>query len=157
MPYGLERYHETNQSYFVTFSCYKRQRRLADARPCDVFIDSLERMRRNHRFPVYGFTLMPEHVHLLISEPEIGTLAQAIQALKISVARKLAPFRSGPERLSGRTVYYDHNVRSHQSFVQKLRYIHRNSVKRGLCANPEDWPWSSFRHYATAEIGPVEI
>lgn len=42
-------------------------------------------------------------------------------------------------------------------FVEKLRYIHRNPVKRGLAARPEDWPWSSFRHYATGEIGVVEI
>ena len=48
-------------------------------------------------------------------------------------------------------------MRSHDSFVDKLRYIHRNSVKRKLVDNPEDWKWSSFRHYAMAEIGPVEI
>ncbi|MCI0356749.1 MAG: hypothetical protein L0099_17195 [Acidobacteria bacterium] len=53
--------------------------------------------------------------------------------------------------------YYDHNVRKHQSFVEKLRYLHRNPVKRGLVERPEEWRWSSFRHYALAEIGPVEI
>jgi len=41
--------------------------------------------------------------------------------------------------------------------VEKLRYIHRNPVNRGLVARPEDWPWSSFRHYATGETGVVEI
>ena len=37
-------------------------------------------------------------------------------------------------------------------FVEKLRYIHRNPVERGLAAKPEDWPWSSFGHYAAGEI-----
>jgi putative transposase len=41
--------------------------------------------------------------------------------------------------------------------VEKLRYMHRNPVKRGLVATPEDWPWSSFRHYATGEAGAFEI
>jgi putative transposase len=41
--------------------------------------------------------------------------------------------------------------------VEKMRYIHRNPVVRGLVAKPEDWPWSSFRHYALGEIGTVEI
>jgi putative transposase len=53
--------------------------------------------------------------------------------------------------------YYDRNVRDHAEFVEKLRYIHRNPVKRGLVDRPEDWPWSSFRHYATGEKGAVEI
>jgi len=41
--------------------------------------------------------------------------------------------------------------------VEKLRYIHRNPVKQGLCERPEDWQWSSFRHYATGAEGRVEI
>ena len=53
--------------------------------------------------------------------------------------------------------YYDFNVRTHDQFVEKLRYIHRNPVKKELCVRPEDWEWSSFRHYATGSDGPVEI
>ncbi|HEV2324643.1 MAG TPA: hypothetical protein VGS10_11895 [Terracidiphilus sp.] len=49
------------------------------------------------------------------------------------------------------------NVWSEGKRVEKLRYIHRNPVRRGLADKPEDWPWSSFRHYATGERGPVEI
>jgi putative transposase len=41
--------------------------------------------------------------------------------------------------------------------IEKLRYIHRNPVKRGLVKKPEDWAWSSFRHYITGEEGVVEI
>ena len=58
---------------------------------------------------------------------------------------------------SGQARYYDFNVWSERKFVEKLRYIHRNPVHRGLVARPEDWPWSSFRHYATGETGVVEI
>ena len=53
--------------------------------------------------------------------------------------------------------YYDFNVRNYAQFVEKLRYIHRNPVKAGLCERPEDWEWSSFRHYATGVDGGVEI
>ena len=41
--------------------------------------------------------------------------------------------------------------------VEKLRYIHENPVKRGLVERPEDWRWSSFRHYSTGEESVVEI
>jgi len=53
--------------------------------------------------------------------------------------------------------YYDFNVWSEGKFVEKLRYIHRNPVVRGLVGRPEDWPWSSFRHYLTSADGVVEI
>lgn len=53
--------------------------------------------------------------------------------------------------------YYDFNVRDDRQFMEKLRYIHRNPVKRGLCERPEDWEGSSFRHYATGLEGHVEI
>src|SRR2546425_8129569 len=53
--------------------------------------------------------------------------------------------------------YYDFNLWSERKFVEKLRYIHRNPVARGLVARPEDWAWSSFRHYMTGDPGPIEI
>ena len=53
--------------------------------------------------------------------------------------------------------YYDFNVWSERKQVEKLKYIHRNPVKRGLVTFAEDWQWSSFRHYLTGEPGIVEI
>jgi hypothetical protein len=41
--------------------------------------------------------------------------------------------------------------------IEKLRYMHRNPVKRGLATNPEDWEWGSFRHHASGFEGVVEI
>ena len=57
----------------------------------------------------------------------------------------------------GQARYYDFNVWSERKFVEKLRYIHRNPVTRGLVSQPQGWPRSSFRHYATGEAGAVEI
>ncbi len=57
----------------------------------------------------------------------------------------------------GQAHSYDFNVSTPEKFVEKLRYIHRNPVRRGLVAKPEDWPWSSYRHYQTGTRGAVEI
>jgi REP-associated tyrosine transposase len=157
MPYGLKRYQESRQSHFVTFSCYRRLPYLRDERLRDLFVTSLERTRRKYRFRVYGYVVMPEHVHLLVSEPASEVLATAIQALKISLARRAIQYGAERDGAFWQKRYHDHNVRTQASFVDKLRYMHRNPVKRGLVDKPEDWRWSSFQHYATAEIGPVEI
>jgi putative transposase len=53
--------------------------------------------------------------------------------------------------------YYDFNIPNQRQFAEKLRYIHRNPVKRGLCEFPDDWEWSSFRDYAMGMEGRVEI
>jgi len=90
MPWGLKRYQQTQHLHFVTFSCYRREPLLASFRAKHVFELALEQARRQYRFFVTGYVIMPEHVHLLISEPERATLAIALQALKQSVARRLA-------------------------------------------------------------------
>ncbi len=111
-------------------------------------------MRQKYDLCVYGYVVMPEHVHMLVNEPGRGTLAQAMQSLKQSVARRLALRAPDP---FWQARYYYFNVWGERKLVEKLRYIHRNPVTRGLVARPEDWPWSSFRHYLTGESGPVEI
>ena len=115
----------------------------------------LERVRKWYGFYVAGYVVMPEHVHLLISEPERGTLALCLQMLKQVVSRKLGvPHGMEP---FWQPRYYDFSVRSERKLIEKLRYIHRNPVKRGLVASPDDWAWSSFPQYVTDEYGRVEI
>jgi putative transposase len=157
VPYGLKRWQQSRDTHFVTFSCYRRRPYLYRGSVATLFLTCLEQTRRRYGFRVYGYVVMPEHVHLLVSEPDVELLCTAVQALKIAVSRRAfsAGWRAGQPFWQKRN--YDHNVRSHEKFVEKLRYIHRNPVRRGLCAEAIAWPWSSFRHYMTAEIGAVEI
>jgi REP-associated tyrosine transposase len=53
--------------------------------------------------------------------------------------------------------FYDFNVWTEKKRVEKLRYMHRNPVKRGLVLEPEQWRWSSFRWYALREAGAVKV
>jgi putative transposase len=95
---------------------------------------------------------MPEHVHLLVSEPQRNTLATAVQALKQAVSRQLI----GERKHFWQARYYDFNVRTAKKRIEKLRYLHRNPVKRRLVEKPENWEWSSFCNYASGVEGVVE-
>jgi putative transposase len=154
VPWGLKRFQETGGVHFLTFSCCRRRPNLANEQACNTFLSALERVRRDYQMCIYGYVVMPEHVHLLVNEPERNTLAQAIKSLKQGVARQLA-LRAKDSFWQAR--YYDFNVWTEHKFVEKLRYIHRNPVKRGLATKPEDWKWSSFRHYSEGLVGVVEI
>ncbi len=73
--------------------------------------------------------------------------------MKQSVARRLI----GHREHFWQARYYDFNVWTEKKWIEKLCYLHRNPVTRGLVDKPEDWQWSSFRHYLTGEEGVVEI
>ncbi|MFZ0730938.1 MAG: hypothetical protein WAM79_01315 [Candidatus Sulfotelmatobacter sp.] len=97
---------------------------------------------------------MPEHVHLSLTEPERTPLSVALQMLKQNAARRLREPEGGP---LWQPRYYDFNLWSYAKQTEKLRYIHRNPVRRGLVQSPEEWAWSSFRHYLSGVEGTVEI
>ncbi|MCU1255218.1 MAG: hypothetical protein JWM83_1517 [Candidatus Angelobacter sp.] len=183
MPSRLKRYQEAGQLHYVTFTCYHRIQYLNSAFARDVFEQTLERVRRWYNLYIIGYVVMPEHVHLLLSEPERSSLAVALQMLKQISSRKLhsmggPPFRPllakggksaprfrPPLAKRGEQVdqpvwqkrYYDFNVFSDHKRIEKLRYMHRNPVKRGLVEKPEDWKWSSYCHYLTGMEGVVEV
>jgi putative transposase len=151
MTRGLQRYQQTGNFHFITFSCYHRRPYLGRVSTRNLFEMALERIRKRYGFVVLGYVVMPEHIHLLVNEPQIGTLGRAIQALKLSATVRQQTSSFWQPR------YYDFNVWNPEKTVEKLRYMHRNPLKRGLVAKPEDWAWSSFRHYSTGFEGTVEI
>ena len=155
MPSRLKRYQQTHHLHFITFTCFHRAPFLQTVHARDLFIDTLERARGWYGFYVTGYVVMPEHVHLLISEPERRTLALSLQMLKQVVSRKLCMIACGKPFWQAR--YYDFNVWSERKRIEKLRYLHENPVRRGLVDQPEDWRWSSFLHHMAGEDSVVEI
>jgi len=178
MPDKLHRSYGGRDLHFLTFSCYHRQPLFSSGPNCDLFLDALERVRRRYRLVVLGYVVMPEHVHLLVTEPQRQTLSTAMQALKLGFVRCLggtvpmsrkrsetwgtplfppSPLSPSNPRRFWQARFYDFNVWTEHKRIEKLRYIHRNPVKRGLVVSPEQWPWSSFRWYLYGEAGPVKI
>ena len=89
MPLGLKRYQNEGDDHFITFSCYNREPYLNTPASRDTFLDSLELTRKRYRFEVLGYVVMPEHIHLLVSEPPSTPLSKALQSLKLSVSKRL--------------------------------------------------------------------
>src|ERR1039458_3823838 len=104
MPSRLKRYQQSGDFHFLTFSCHDRKPYLADPVSCDLFERALEQIRRRYVFHVFGYVVMPEHVHLLVSEPRRGALDRAIQALKTSVSKQ------SQRKPFWQVRYYDFNV-----------------------------------------------
>jgi putative transposase len=168
---GLHRYYGAGYLHFITTSCYRRLPLLGSASTRDLLVAVLEEVRRRYHFVVVGFVVMPEHVHLLISEPERGTASTVTQVVKQSFARRLLRVhRKGCDPRQGTLCnlacdqghvwqrrFYDFVVWKEHKRVEKLWYMHRNPVVRGLVLEPDQWRWSSYRHYAYGESGAVLV
>jgi putative transposase len=158
VPTGLHRYFGANDLHFITCSCYQQKPLFGTAKTRDCFLKILEETRQRYRCVVVGYVVMPEHVHLLLGEPEVGSPATVMQVLKQRTSRAMLLTHARDSRTPfWQERFYDFNVWSTKKRVEKLRYMHRNPVKRGLTVTPEDWQWSSYRFYALDEIGPVRV
>jgi REP-associated tyrosine transposase len=112
---------------------------------------------------------MPEHIHLLISEPQVGDPSKVMQVVKQRYAQRILRRSSRKRHLAQAVLweaapvhvwqarFYDFNLWTERKRIEKLRYMHRNPVKRGLVTSPEQWRWSSFRSYMYGEPGLVRI
>ncbi len=148
------RFHSSGNVHFLTISCFQRQPYFDKAEARNCFERNLERARGWYMFEVYGYVVMPEHVHLLLGEPQNTKLSIAIQMLKQNVARELR--RPGIRHFWTKR-YFDFNVLRSAAMMGKLEYIHLNPVKRGLATEPAQWKWSSFQTYSSGGSGTVRI
>ena len=155
-----------------TFSCYRRLPLPGTVRARNLFLRELGRVRKEYGFLLVGYVVMPNHVHLLISEPKKRTPSTVLQMLKQRVSRKMRMAKrvapAGQLRLTfpgsaenparfWQPRFYDFNVFSHKKKNEKLEYMHGNPVQRRLVKHPKDWPWSSFLWYAKQIPGLVMI
>src|SRR5713226_3314567 len=171
MPSGLKRYYGRGDLHFITFSCYRRRPFLGSSGARNLFVRELARVRREYGFLLLGYVVMPEHVHLLIGEPRVGTPSTVMQVLKQRVSRQLRRRRRVPAaqlrlRFGGsdsalprfwQRRFHDFNVWSEKKLREKLEYMHRNPVTRRLVAHPKSWPWSSYAFYSQSGASLVQI
>jgi len=161
---------------FVTFSCYRRYSLLTDERVIETLLNHLNLIRNKHSLNLFGYVVMPEHVHLVIYPPEPIPLGRIIGELKSRSAREIASILQSVDDLrqvlpgptkdnrANHTIWmarcYDHNCRNQDTVIEKINYCHYNPVKRGLVTDPGQWKWSShnwYRGQAGVPLGIDEI
>ncbi|MFY9558993.1 MAG: transposase [Terriglobales bacterium] len=142
-------------TYFVTSVTWGRRSLFVAEPMARLFLQTLYHYRRQSRFRLHAFVLMPEHFHLLLTPVEI-TLERAVQlikggyshAVKEHLAKGLEIWQRG---------FTDHRIRDIADFQYHRDYIHQNPVKRRLVANAcecrycsafpgfklDPWPWPS--------------
>ncbi len=125
--------------YFVTFNTHARLPLLAHAEIHETFCSFCLRAEE-HNVAVGRYVIMPDHVHLFVVLPQEGmTFPKWIGTLRTVLGKSL--LRLGFQKPHWQEGFFDHVLRSSESYSQKWEYVRMNPVRAGLCKAPEDWPY----------------
>ena len=140
----LRRIEDRDRYFFVTTNLARNTSPLAPTE-CDLILAVLTGQRNLGEFFLFGYAVMPTHVHLLLY-PHNKDLVRIMRNFKSKSGYEILHVR-GMHGPFWQAQYFDAIIRRVRNFWEKLEYIHRNPVEAGLVKNPEDWKWSSYRHY----------
>jgi REP element-mobilizing transposase RayT len=140
LPPRLPRLFPSNPVFFVTLCTYRRRKVLATAVVHTSFIQFAERAYAKHNIAVGCYVIMPEHLHLFVTGSDAFQLGRWIGILKQALAKSIVS-KTIPEPLWQRG-FFDHVLRSDESYGQKWNYVLDNPVRAGLVAKADDWPYA---------------
>jgi putative transposase len=128
-------------TYFVTFSTFQRARLFVVESYARLFLKTLYAYRRQGRFQLHAFVLMPDHVHLLHTPARDVTLERAIQLIKGGYSHAVGIEIS--RREIWQKGFTDHRIRDAQDFAGHLLYIHQNPVMGKLVGSAAEYRYCS--------------
>ena len=166
----LRHYDNHNSGRFVTFCCYRRQNLLTSDFRRQAFVEALDAIRSKYNLKIFGYVIMPNHVHLVIHPLDNTPLGRIIGEIKVKSAvtiiskeaNKLPPScrtrKAGRERWAfWQARCYDHNCRTTEALLTRINYCHKNPVGAHLVDDPGEWRWSSYNWYDGAENVPLAM
>jgi putative transposase len=139
LPPRLARIYGNNPLLFVTFCSHQRRKFLAGNFVTAAFLEFATSAYAVHNIAVGRYVIMPDHLHLFVCGPDDFELGRWIGMLKQRLGKAVAPTKSS--RLIWQRGFFDHVLRSNESYGQKWNYVRENPVRAGLVEKAEDWPY----------------
>ena len=149
----LRRIAQQDRIFFVTSNLARSEASLS-AIERDLVLNSLGETRTTHKFFLFGYVVMPDHVHAVLAVIS-GSLANIMHRWKSSAARSIQKARGKPGPL-WQARYFDFICRRTRDVGNKLDYIHQNPVVAGLVSRADEWRWSSAGFYSKTRT-PVVV
>jgi putative transposase len=138
----IRRIADRDRIFFVTTN-FSRNQRPMSPQERDIILEILQVQRAKGSLLLFGFVVMPDHVHVLLIPRNLGLIATITQ-FKSTAAKRLLEMRRSRGPL-WQPRYFDNVIRRVRSFWEKLEYIHSNPVNAGLVTHADDWRWSSSK------------
>ena len=120
--------------FFITISCHpKGSNQLCHSKVANVLFDAARFYYERHYWGVPLLLLMPDHLHMLARFGQRYGMRKVIANWKRYTANQAA--------IHWQRDFFDHRLRSDESFAEKAAYILQNPIRAGLVARAEDWPY----------------
>jgi len=127
--------------YFITTGTANRAPLLADQRCTDILLSEWTSATTRHGWSIGCYVIMPDHVHFFASPSRSAvSLSRFMQAWKEWTSKKICEVLQMQPPL-WQSEFFDHVLRSFESYEEKSRYILENPVRAGLVKRAEDWPY----------------
>jgi|ERR1043165_3321182 REP element-mobilizing transposase RayT len=179
LPAGCEmkllKSNERNTFHYVTLVTFNRVPVFRSDHACEIFVGTLDEVRRKYPYKLVGYVIMPDHVHAIVNR-SVDTISDWLRRIRGNSARQiLAWLREEGHLVSLKKLKltipqkrnHTHAVWQKEPSVidlwspkfiqQKLNYLHMNPVRAGLCEHPAARKWSSYRAYLPHKPGDVPI
>jgi len=153
---NIKRYYETNAAYFLTTNTDNNISVFNDAKKCKILLVTLEYFKLVLDYRLYGFCIMPTHLHLVMHPFGVYNYSYIMKMIKGSFTRKLNK-ASGTMGKIWQKGFYDEYIRDELHLLKVLEYMHNNPIKAGLVHAPEEYPYSSYNHYFENAYQPTHI
>jgi len=177
----LKRYLETGVVYFVTTNTYKRKEIFNNVQVSRFLLFCVGYHKFMLNFNLFGYVIMPDHIHLLIQPSKKYDLSSIMKSIKGNFARKYnewtkvssmldksdgnrhlsADYRQGLKGNVYKPVwqegFYDTGLRDEKQILGWLEYIHWNPVKKGIVEHQKNYEFSSYHQYFGAKRNKVQL
>jgi REP element-mobilizing transposase RayT len=147
----LDRVFSDRPLYFVTACTAHRRLLLTRPEVADILLDELRQAKTRRGWMVGRYVFMPDHLHFFCAKGGDGppsTLSQFVGQFKQWTSKRIAADFQAPQPIWQRE-FFDHLLRSNESYESKWSYVRDNPVRAKLVAQWEDWPYAG-------EIEPLD-
>ena len=143
----LRKYDIPNHGHFITTNTFERRKIFVNEKACPVIIDDLKFYRKKFDFKLFGYVIMPDHIHCVILPNENTKIPDIIRDIKKHTAKVLSELINNNEieskgiRKKAKVYkiwqdgFYDFNIYSQKKLIEKLNYIHTDPVRSKIVEN----------------------
>ncbi len=158
--------------YFITSTIIEWTPLLINEALMQIMINSFKFCQKEKGLLIYGFVVMPNHFHMIVSMEQPKKIPYVIRDLKRHTSQEISNYLKANNKnglfwlkqFYGKKIsnvwqkgYHPVLIKSEKWFREKLDYIHQNPVKKGFVTQQDDWKYSSARNYILDDCSIIKL
>lgn len=146
----MKRYYEDNMFYFITTVTHNRKEIFSSKIACELFIVVVTYLKHIYDFSVYGFVIMPDHVHIIIHPCGDKNISEIMKKIKGNFSRMYNKIYNSNGQIWQRS-FFESVIRNPNEIIEIIKYIHNNPIRKNLVNRVDEYVYSSYMYYHGGE------